>query len=47
MKRYRCCGCGMIFTGWGTKEVCQICGCKSELIEESKKIIKKEEQSDD
>lgn len=34
MKRYRCCGCGTIFTGWGVKETCQICGSKLELIDE-------------
>lgn len=34
MKRYRCCKCGAVFTGWGVGEICQKCGGKLELITE-------------
>ena len=34
MKRYRCCVCGKVFTGWGIKETCRDCGGKLELIVE-------------
>lgn len=37
MKRYRCCGCGTIYTGWGIKETCQICGGKLELVSGKKR----------
>ncbi len=39
MKRYRCCGCGTIFTGWGVKETCQICGDKLEPVSEQKEEL--------
>ncbi|MBA7519196.1 hypothetical protein ES705_11271 [subsurface metagenome] len=32
MKRYCCCKCGAVFTGWGVSEICQKCGGKLELI---------------
>ncbi|MBA7522617.1 hypothetical protein ES705_14737 [subsurface metagenome] len=37
MKRYRCCNCGAVFTGWGIGVVCRFCGSKLELIKEGKK----------
>ena len=37
MKRYRCCDCGSVFTGWGVlTEYCQKCGGKLELVIEEK-----------
>ena len=38
MKRYRCCGCGTIFTGWGVGKICPKCGGKLELIEGIERI---------
>ncbi|MBA7570213.1 hypothetical protein ES708_11961 [subsurface metagenome] len=36
MKRYRCCNCGAVFTGWGIGESCRFCGGKLKLIVEEK-----------
>jgi len=44
MKRYRCCSCGIICTGWGVKETCPVCGGKLEPLEEEKETSRKEEQ---
>lgn len=32
MKRYLCCNCKTIFTGWGIGKFCPKCGGKLELI---------------
>jgi len=37
MKRYLCCDCGTVFTGWGVGETCQKCGGKLELVIEEEK----------
>jgi len=37
MKKYRCCDCGKVFTGWGVGEICQKCGGKLELVIEEEK----------
>ena len=34
MKRYRCCKCGTVFTGWAVDGICSKCGGKLELIKE-------------
>ena len=38
MKRYLCCNCETIYTGWGVGEFCPKCGGRLELIEGIEKI---------
>ena len=51
MKKYRCCNCGAVFTGWGVGKIslCQKCGGKLELVIEEEEPNKSEEtnNSDD